>query len=90
MKTKQTIFLKMRKILFHLMKISFQDKLNIYGSHPFYQMLEKNGKTHGVFLRNSNAMGNNLFYLFSFLFLQVINSIFYNDTDCILEGVPVL
>lgn len=33
-----------------------KDKLNIYGSHPFYQILEKNGKSHGVFLRNSNAM----------------------------------
>jgi lysosomal alpha-glucosidase len=30
---------------------------NLYGSHPFYLMMEKSGKSHGVFLLNSNAMG---------------------------------
>lgn len=30
---------------------------NVYGSHPFYLLLEKPGYSHGVFLLNSNAMG---------------------------------
>ncbi|XP_059088865.1 lysosomal alpha-glucosidase-like isoform X2 [Tigriopus californicus] len=29
---------------------------NIYGSHPFYLASDKEGSSHGVFLRNSNAM----------------------------------
>uniref|UniRef100_F6XA57 Lysosomal alpha-glucosidase n=1 Tax=Ornithorhynchus anatinus TaxID=9258 RepID=F6XA57_ORNAN len=29
---------------------------NLYGSHPFYLVLEESGKAHGVFLLNSNAM----------------------------------
>ncbi|ELU15628.1 hypothetical protein CAPTEDRAFT_167453 [Capitella teleta] len=29
---------------------------NIYGSHPFFLNLEPDGKAHGVFLLNSNAM----------------------------------
>ncbi|XP_025416315.1 lysosomal alpha-glucosidase-like isoform X2 [Sipha flava] len=30
--------------------------INGYGSHPFYLLIEKSGKSHGVFLFNSNAM----------------------------------
>lgn len=30
---------------------------NLYGSHPFYLVMEKTGRSHGVFLKNSNAMG---------------------------------
>ncbi|XP_060837203.1 lysosomal alpha-glucosidase-like [Rhopalosiphum padi] len=30
--------------------------MNGYGSHPFYLLIEKSGKSHGVFLFNSNAM----------------------------------
>ncbi|KAK6312192.1 hypothetical protein J4Q44_G00178560 [Coregonus suidteri] len=29
---------------------------NLYGSHPFYMVQEGDGKAHGVFLLNSNAM----------------------------------
>lgn len=29
---------------------------NSYGSHPFYLAIESDGKAHGVFLHNSNAM----------------------------------
>ncbi|KAM4843713.1 lysosomal alpha-glucosidase [Thomomys bottae] len=29
---------------------------NLYGSHPFYMVLEDGGSAHGVFLMNSNAM----------------------------------
>ncbi|XP_070581151.1 lysosomal alpha-glucosidase-like [Ptychodera flava] len=30
--------------------------VNLYGSHPFYMMLEEDGNSHGVFLLNSNGM----------------------------------
>ncbi|KAK6734135.1 hypothetical protein RB195_017734 [Necator americanus] len=31
------------------------DTKNLYGVHPFYMMLERDGKAHGVFILNSNA-----------------------------------
>ncbi|KAL7639020.1 UNVERIFIED_CONTAM: hypothetical protein RMT77_010554 [Armadillidium vulgare] len=31
-------------------------KWNLYGSHPFYMVMEDTGSSHGVFLLNSNAM----------------------------------
>ncbi|XP_078273960.1 lysosomal alpha-glucosidase isoform X2 [Rhinoraja longicauda] len=33
-----------------------QESINLYGVHPFYLSLEPDGKSHGVFLLNSNAM----------------------------------
>lgn len=33
-----------------------RENTNLYGTHPFYLMMENDGKSHGVFLLNSNAM----------------------------------
>ncbi|XP_065580074.1 lysosomal alpha-glucosidase-like [Artemia franciscana] len=32
------------------------DHMNLYGSHPFYLVMENNGMSHGVFLKNSDPM----------------------------------
>lgn len=34
-----------------------QEDRNLYGHHPFYLCVEKDGNAHGLFLLNSNAMG---------------------------------
>ena len=35
----------------------FNQDQNLYSVHPFYELVEEDGNTHGVFLLNSNAMG---------------------------------
>lgn len=50
-----SIFIKFASLL-NLVFCTFQK--NLYGSHPFYMLLEPTGNFHGVFLLNSNAMGN--------------------------------
>ncbi len=34
-----------------------QKERNNYGVHPYYHVIENDGKAHGVLLLNSNAMG---------------------------------
>ncbi|KAK3872832.1 hypothetical protein Pcinc_022087 [Petrolisthes cinctipes] len=31
-------------------------QMNLYGAHPYYQVMENDGRSHGVLLLNSNAM----------------------------------
>ena len=44
-----------RMALFAHDEIPGQGK-NLYGSHPFYLMMESDGLSHGVFLKNSDPM----------------------------------
>jgi len=44
----------------------FQNKNNLYGSHPYYTVIENDGNTHGVLLYNSNAMGENRLHVNKF------------------------
>ena len=48
--------------------------VNLYGAHPFYLALEKDGNAMGFFLLNSNAMGitNFMNNKFKFKFIKYI------------------
>jgi maltase-glucoamylase len=62
------------------------DNKNMYGQHPFYMGIEENGRAHGVFLLNSNAME----YLFTpspALILRSIGGIL--DFYFIIEKSPM-
>lgn len=37
--------------------INICSQTNLYGTQPFYLLIEPSGNTHGVLLHNSNAMG---------------------------------
>lgn len=41
----------------HGVSSSTQEQANLYGTHPFYLVMEDGGSAHGFFLLNSNAMG---------------------------------
>lgn len=44
--------------------IKYIFQTNLYGSHPFYLVVENSGNSHGVFLLNSNPIGMLILILF--------------------------
>ncbi|CAG0893077.1 unnamed protein product [Cyprideis torosa] len=73
-----------------------RDSTNLYGSHPFYMVTEESGKSHGVFLLNSNAMGelkdmkaHALGFLVSFFFFGLLMT-FLCSPDVILQPTPAI
>nr|XP_060620307.1 lysosomal alpha-glucosidase [Anolis sagrei ordinatus] len=54
--TSLTLSVNWTKVTMWNRDISPMPSANLYGSHPFYLVLEEDGLAHGVFLLNSNAM----------------------------------
>ena len=55
------------------MKMIDQEQMNEYGVHPLYTVLEANGKSYGVLMLTSNAMGM-LDYYFTFHILIILSN----------------
>ena len=45
---------------------------NLYGSHPFFMSFDQNKQAYGVFLLNSNAMGELEFWHFKTVVMYVV------------------
>ncbi|KAG8446519.1 hypothetical protein GDO86_014104 [Hymenochirus boettgeri] len=54
--TSLNLDLKWKRLTFWNRDLRPASDSNLYGSHPFYLSMEKDGLSHGVFLLNSNAM----------------------------------
>ncbi|XP_063312339.1 lysosomal alpha-glucosidase isoform X3 [Pelobates fuscus] len=54
--TSLNLDLKWNRLTFWNRDLIPAKKSNLYGTHPFYLSMEKDGSAHGVFLLNSNAM----------------------------------
>ena len=62
----------------------------MYGVHPFYLSLEKNGQAHGVFLLNSNAMGMMLCYFGLLLCVfSILTSVSCRSCSCLVTAANV-
>ncbi|CAG0918268.1 unnamed protein product [Notodromas monacha] len=72
-----------------------QEKLNLYGSHPFYLSMENTGRSNGVFMFNSNAMGQycpTLYFGGSqlFFFFYSLNPLYYGFVNVLIQPTPAI
>lgn len=63
----------------------FQPNHALYGSHPFYIALEKDGKANGVFLHNSNIMGNHMTLTYFCKYIPLIEVLKKNEYHFIFD-----